>query len=141
MKTSPVLRSLLPALLAAVFPLTTLADEKTDGAVKAAEAWLALVDAGDFAASWAEAAPFFKEKVPEDTWVTMVASVRKPLGEVKSRKLDSAMFTTTLPGAPEGEYVVIQFKTDFAGKPESVETVTPMKDAKGVWRVSGYYIR
>jgi hypothetical protein len=71
----------------------------------------------------------------------MVSSVRKPVGEVKSRELVGAKFTTTLPGGPEGEYVVIQFKTNFADKPDSVETITPMKDDKGTWRVSGYFIK
>jgi hypothetical protein len=141
MKTPHLSRPLLAMILFAAAPLASLADEKTDAAVKAAEQWLALVDAGDYAASWAEAAPFFKEQVAEDAWLTLVSAVRAPLGKAASRKLESSMFTTTLPGAPDGEYVVIQFKTDFANKPGSVETVTPMKDDKGVWRVSGYFVR
>lgn len=118
-----------------------LADEKTDQGVAAAKTWLGLVDAKKYNESWAEAAPFFKESVSEDVWVKMVSSVRGPLGEVKSRELLAAQFATVLPGAPAGEYVVIQFKTAFQNKPAAVETVTPMKDDKGVWRVSGYYIK
>ncbi len=128
------------ALIAAT-PFLSRAEEDTADAVKAAEAWLAIVDAGDYATSWAEAAPFFKEKVAEDQWVKMITPVREPLGKAESRKLLGAQFTTTLPGAPDGKYVVIQFKTDFANKPGSVETVTPMMDAEGTWRVSGYFIR
>jgi len=45
------------------------------------------------------------------------------------------------PGAPDGEYVVIQYDSSFENKTEAVETVTPMLDPDGVWRVSGYYIR
>jgi hypothetical protein len=63
------------------------------------------------------------------------------LGEAASREVLGAQFMTELPGAPAGEYVVIQFKTDFANKPGSIETITPMKDAQGAWRVSGYYIK
>jgi ribosomal protein S17E len=37
--------------------------------------------------------------------------------------------------------VVIQFKTSFEHNPDAVETVTPMKDSDGQWRVSGYYIK
>jgi len=51
-----------------------------------------------------------------------------------------AQLTTTLPGTPEGEYVVIQFKTNYANKPDSVETITPML-ADVSWRVSGYFIK
>jgi len=48
---------------------------------------------------------------------------------------------TSMPGAPDGEYVVIQFESSFANKESAVETVTPMKGEDGVWRVSGYYIK
>jgi hypothetical protein len=48
---------------------------------------------------------------------------------------------TTMPGAPDGEYVVIQYQTTFEHKNSAVETVTPMLDNDGQWRVSGYYIR
>jgi hypothetical protein len=51
------------------------------------------------------------------------------------------MYTTTLPGAPDGEYVVIQYQSSFGKKNLAVETVTPMLDQDGVWRVSGYFIR
>lgn len=117
------------------------ADSRTDAAVEAAEAWLGLVDAGKYKESWSEAAPFFKERVGEEEWVKMVSLARTPFGALKSRELMNARYLTSLPGAPDGEYVVIQFKTSFENKAEAVETVTPMKDDKGTWRVSGYYIK
>ena len=49
---------------------------------------------------------------------------RAPLGAMKSRTPKSATSTTTLPGAPGGEYVVFQFTTSFEQKPAAVETVT-----------------
>jgi hypothetical protein len=36
---------------------------------------------------------------------------------------------------------VIQFATSFENKKTAVETVTPMRDGDGAWRVSGYFIR
>jgi hypothetical protein len=36
---------------------------------------------------------------------------------------------------------VIQFATSFENKQSAVETVTPMRDSDGTWRVSGYYVR
>lgn len=141
MNTIALLRTLLIATAVAASSVVCQADEKTDQGVKAAESWLALVDAKEYKKSWEEAAPVFKGQVSEKDWDKMVSSVRKPLGDVKSRELLGAQFTTTLPGAPDGEYVVIQFKTNFVDKPESVETVVPMKDEKGAWRVSGYFIK
>jgi hypothetical protein len=66
---------------------------------------------------------------------------RQPLGKVKSRQLMSRKYTKTLPGAPDGEYVVIQYKSSFENKKVAIETVTPMLDKDGNWRVSGYYIK
>ena len=110
-------------------------------AQKAAEAWLALVDQGNYGASWDEAAAMFKEKVPRAQWVAMAGKARSPLGALASRSLIGARFMRELPQAPDGEYVVIQYSASFAKKAKAVETVTPMKDPDGVWRVSGYYVR
>jgi hypothetical protein len=135
-------------LAAAIFGMTLLArgaPGSEEGAVEAAEtsakAWLALVDAGNYGASWREASALFKKQVSEEQWKAAVASARQPFGAMTSRRLGSARYARSLPGAPDGEYVVIQFDTSFEKKKEAVETVTPMKDADGVWRVSGYYIR
>jgi hypothetical protein len=45
----------------------------------------------------------------------------------------------SLPGAPDGEYVVIQYETQFEHHTPA-ETVTPMLDKDGAWKVSGYFI-
>ncbi|KPJ71393.1 hypothetical protein AMJ52_08655, partial [candidate division TA06 bacterium DG_78] len=63
------------------------------------------------------------------------------LGKLVSRTVKSAKYTTSLPGAPDGEYVVIQYEASFENKQSAIETVTPMKDTDGAWRVSGYYIK
>ena len=120
--------------------------EKMDGAgtdegVAASDSWLAVVDAKRYDESWEQACTFFKGVVPKDQWVGQIAGVRGPLGSVLSREVASAEYTTKLPGAPDGEYVVIQYQTSFQNKANAVETVTPMRDPDGVYRVSGYYIR
>lgn len=108
---------------------------------KAAQAWLATVDAGKYAESWDEAAALFKGAVSRTDWVAALDQVRKPLGKIVSRKLRGSKFTTDIPGAPPGEYVIIQYDTTFANAAGKTETITPMKDKDGVWRVSGYYIK
>jgi hypothetical protein len=110
-------------------------------AARAAESWLALVDSGHYADSWTQAASLFRAKITAAQWEKAVRSAREPLGKLVSRKLVSAQFTRTLPGAPDGEYVVLRYDTAFENKKSSVETVTPMKDSDGAWRVSGYYIQ
>src|SRR5262245_50353821 len=112
-----------------------------DAAQQAVESWIRLVDSGKYADSWDEAAQLFKEKLTKPQWESAVQSVRTPLGKVTSRKLRSANYTKTLPGAPDGEYVVIQYETSFENKKSATETITPMKDKDGQWRVSGYFIK
>jgi len=140
MKTTSIVKSLLLTCAVGIFTATAQADEKTDAAVAAAKQWLALVDTKEYKKSWEEAAPFFKKRVTENDWVKMINLARGPFGDVKSRELMGAKYTTSLPGAPDGEYVVIQFHTDFANKADSVETITPMKADKN-WKVSGYFIK
>jgi len=112
-----------------------------DAAVAAAQSWLKTIDEGGYAASWDTAAGFFKRALAQGQWEQSLTAVRTPLGALVSRDLISATYKTSLPGAPDGEYMVLQFKTSFENKRNAVETVTPMKDEDGAWRVSGYYIK
>jgi hypothetical protein len=110
-------------------------------ASEAAGAWLELVDAGSFGESWREAAALFQAAVSEADWEKTAQAGRTPFGKMVSRKVKSQQYATSLPGAPDGEYVVIQYDTAFENKASAVETVTPMLDKDGKWRVSGYYIK
>jgi Protein of unknown function (DUF4019) len=103
--------------------------------------WLALVDSQKYADGWQKAAQMFKGAVSKEQWQSMMRASRDPLGKMLSRKLKSAIYTKTLPGAPDGEYVVIQYDSRFEHKQSAVETVTPMLDKDGKWRVSGYFIK
>ena len=69
------------------------------------------------------------------------SGVRAPLGKLVSRELASKQYATELPGAPDGEYVIIQFATSFENKKTAVETITPMLAPGGSWKVSGYFIK
>jgi hypothetical protein len=82
-------------------------------AITASGAWLSLVDEGNYAESWNQAAGLFKAAVTKEQWQNTVRAVRVPLGKVVARKLKSKQYTKTLPGAPDGEYVVIQYETMF----------------------------
>ena len=117
------------------------AEDATTAADKAAQEWLALVDAGRYADSWSEASQVFKNGVSRADWKNAVESVRAPLGALKSRTLQSADAKTELPGVPKGEYVVLTYRADYEHKSAATETITPARDADGHWRIAGYYIR
>jgi Protein of unknown function (DUF4019) len=103
--------------------------------------WLALVDDGKYDSSWDAAAGLLRNTVTKEQFAQKVAAGRKPLGKVLSRVLKWARFMTNVPGAPDGNYVVLKYDTSFENKKSATETLAPMLDKDGKWRVSGYYIK
>jgi len=116
-------------------------EQATAAAIEEAKSWLQLVDEGEYAQSWTQAARYFRNNVGEEQWEKAVGPVRKPLGKVLSREVKNSTYTTQVPGAPDGKYVIIQFETSFENKRSAVETITPVLEPDGKWHVSGYYIK
>jgi hypothetical protein len=110
-------------------------------AVQSAEKWLALVDEGRYGESWDEAAGIFRNALSKEKWVEMVGGLRPRFGKVLERNVKTKTYKTSVPGAPDGEYVVIKFQTKFEHKATAIETVTPSKGKDDTWRISGYFIK
>ena len=106
----------------------------------AAAAWLALVDAGDYGASWTQASTLMQGHVTQAQWQAAASAARDPLGSVVSRRVTSVKATDTLPGVPDGHYAVLTYATTFAHKASATETVTMVEDGD-VWKTAGYFIR
>ena len=136
------LRRLMIMATVALFTNVQAQDAQDIGsATTAAQQWLGLTDTQQYAATYSTAAPAFQQAIKQKDWEQAVQAARKPLGEVKQRTMKSATFAKDLPGAPRGDYVVIVYGTAFANQAVAVETVTPMRDADGKWKVSGYFVR
>ena len=101
---------------------------------------LALMDDEKYGNTWTEAASSFKQAVQQPQWENMARSVRKPLGKPAGRTLKSAKYTQSLPNAPAGEYVVLQYQTAFATV-AATETVTMVLDTDKQWRTAGYFVK
>lgn len=122
-----------------LFGLAAFSRESPQQAAEKAEAdWLALVDTGQYNQSWANAAELFKTSMSEAKWDDIISRLRKQTGPLKSRKL--AAYTDILPDAPPGKYLVFQYNTSFVAG-AFVETVTPMQEKDGTWKVSGYFVK
>jgi opacity protein-like surface antigen len=135
-------KSLAGVILLFCLSYAAHADEAAEkAATAAAQAWLAQIDSGSHATSWKEASGYFRGASTEKSWVDALNGVRKPLGKLVSRKLTKAQNAQSLPGAPDGNYVVMQFDTSFANKKDAVETVTFMREKDGKWKAAGYYIK
>ena len=143
------LRSIVPiaTLLALAHPsgLAAQAIPDTVAAIKAAEEatrnWLSIVDKDQVEQSWEEAALAFQMAVTKAKWAESLRSARGAIEPFAGRQQIMARYTTELPGAPRGEYVVFQYRTTVAGGHQVIETVIPMRDGSRGWRVSGYFVR
>lgn len=102
--------------------------------------WLALIDAGNYRETYASLASLAAGAVTEDQWGAAIMAARKPLGELRSRRFRKTEAMTSVPGLPDGEYVIFQFATAFENKKEAIETFVLMKEG-GDWKPVGYFIQ
>ena len=142
MRYADMLRS--ATLIVTLMLIATVATAKK-GELETAQAsalsWLALTDDQHFQSSWNAASTFFQEAISESDWVLSLTAARSSFGGLESRQLASATFSRTMPGAPDGRYVVFQFDTSFENKQAASETLSMIKDEDDVWKVAGYFIK
>ena len=116
-------------------------DSTKNLAIIASNSWLKLLDEGKYQESWEKASSLFKNSISKKHWEDALNGFLPNFGIVIQREFISAEFKTTLPGVPDGQYVIISYKTEFKNKNNSIETVTPMLDKDNIWRVSGYFVK
>ena len=102
---------------------------------RSARDWLVLVDAGRWDESWRATGASFQKLNTARAWANASQRVRVPLGPVLSR---TELSQESVPAPPHG-YEMIKFRTSFANKPDTVETLTLVREG-GAWRVAGYLI-
>ena len=137
-------RRVMVRLLAALYAVPWLAEASADSTTEAqaaGKAWLSMLDAVDYAGTWSSAASSFKSAIAAHAWQQAAQAARQPLGVVKARQQKSATSTRSLPGAPDGQYVVFLFDTNFENKAHGTETMTLAQDQDGQWRVAGYFVK
>ena len=110
-------------------------------ALDAAQAWLETIDLVRYPQSWDMSSVLFQKAVNQEEWVNILSVIRNPLGQTNQREQVFIENYTELPNAPDGEYIIIQYQTDFENRPGSFETVTMMLEEDGTWKGAGYYIR
>ncbi|MCL1125044.1 DUF4019 domain-containing protein [Shewanella surugensis] len=130
-------KNLIAALLVLLSPFAW--SQQSTGS-EPAKQWLTIIDTGAYAESWQKAGSLFKTQLSQQRWVETLQGIRAPLGEVISRSEFSAGNFSSLPGAPDGEYVVLQYQTRFQNKAASTEILTLSKKS-GQWLTVGYFIK
>jgi hypothetical protein len=115
-----------------------IAEERA--AERQALGFLGYLDHGRYADSYAYTGMLIRTQLDRDAYAKQLEKARAGVGALLSRELIDASYSTTVPGAPEGQYVVLHYGASFANRQQAEETLT-LAFAKGYWRVSGYYIK
>ena len=127
-------------LLLAACPFAVAQSLPEAAAEQADHEWLQWIDRAEYNDAFQHAAKAMQSGT-EAEFARAISQTRAPLGPLASRKLRGAKETTTLPGAPDGQYVVTQYDSSFAHKRSAVETVIAVEEPDKVWRVTGYFIK
>lgn len=105
-----------------------------------AEHWLGLLDGGlasETWESWDDLAAVMKDGRTRQDWANDIGKPRVALGTLVTRKLQSATYSTSVRGAPEGAYVTVIFLCQFTKALPVLETVL-LSVEDGKWRIAGY---
>lgn len=110
--------------------------DQTEQAREAADAWLALFDADDIEATYEMAAETFKTQVEMQDWEAQAAQVKQAVGELDGRTYMETTYADELPQAPEGDYMIVQYDTQYANL-NVTEFVILVLD-EDTWRMVGF---
>lgn len=131
--------SILLGLLFALLSGCSSDTPAVDSAEAAAQAFLDLIDDGDYAQTWSEASPWLKEHVEAEEWAVHAGNYRRPLGNVSDRSLQSVEYDDAPEDMPAGEYAFVVFDTSLEDDASATELVGLMLDRESKWRVIGYH--
>jgi hypothetical protein len=132
---------LIAALFSRPSPASAQDDASIKQAVAAAESFLSLLDNGKYEESWETSAEAFRKAVSKEQWKAAAGQVRGSVGSLSSRKLMSGADAPKAGSNAQGEFVVVKFQSAFSKLPNAIETVSPMRDTDGKYRVSGYFVK
>ncbi len=136
---------MLTLAAAALFLVPSIVQNDTNGGTtqsvpsdaeveSAALTWLALLDAGDWEASYAATASSFRKANTLKLWSDTAEKVQSGLGKTLSREY---IGQDDVP-SPQG-ITIVKFRTDFANRAGVVETISLVRE-DGAWKVAGIYV-
>ena len=122
-------------------PTTPVVDTRSDetAARQSVDAWLALLDAGNYAEAYEATGSFFRESVTAEEFRDTVEGRLALLGAFESRTLSSTRRLTAVPDAPPGDYFVFEFDGVYELRPNARERVTAVSESDE-WPVVGIYL-
>ena len=116
-------------------------DPQVSEARRVALEWLSVVDADNATASYAAAADKFRRAMTQEQWATALSQARAQFGPLQRRTFAGAQKADEIPNKPEGEFMVLFFRSGFAKRETVMEQVTVERERDGKLRIIGYSLR
>src|SRR5690349_19775302 len=110
-----------------------LDEAATQNILDTSRQWLALVDAGAFAESWAHAAGRVRPWHTRERFEAVTKKFFTEHGKPTSRNFKSITSEYRVPNSPEGEYVVVSYETKTEREEKPLREFTLMENEEGVW--------
>ena len=122
-------------------PVTPPRDMRSDedAARQSVDAWLSLLDAGDFSEAYEATGSLFRESMTAEEFRNSMEERLALLGALESRTLSSTQRLTTVPDAPPGDYFVFEFDGVYELRPNARERVTAVSESDE-WPVVGLFL-
>jgi len=108
-------------------------------ALASATSFLKLVDTRQYSKAYLSFSKLTQKAATPDAFVNNMKSVQDQIGDPTSRKVLAKNFVHEVPGAPRGDYWIIDYDTNFSKKGPSVERVTAVLEGKS-WKIGGYLL-
>jgi hypothetical protein len=119
---------------------TPASEEKYYVGKEQGEAWLKLVDAGNYDESWNVASDLLKMTMKQGEWTNYLDKIRGPLGKVTSRTLEEMRVAHNPQGLPATDYLVLAYRTIFSNK-NGQELLIMIQVSDDQWRPMSYFIK
>lgn len=114
---------LLIILLAVLPALPVGAEPSQEDLSRRADSFLMLLDQGLYKDAWQTMSALFQAINDQDQWQRRHHAIRTAYGALSSRQIHLISERQTFTLSPDGQYVIVQFKTIFANKAGSAETL------------------
>ncbi|PLX89174.1 MAG: hypothetical protein C0618_02135 [Desulfuromonas sp.] len=126
-----------------VFPMLREkpAPEKAEVATRVANDFFALIDVDRFEASWDSGSSLLQQKTSRKDWVKNLTTIRKQFGPLIDRAQAKSRYTTSAKDSPDGEYIILDYASQFKNHPDAKESIIVTFEKDNVWRVAGYHLQ
>lgn len=112
----------------------------SSAALLQAEAFVAVIDKGDYLSAYASGLPFIRFQARQDEWIADQEMAVEFLGKVIDRQLMTVRSRDSYPGLPDGNYLVVSYESRTEHKVKAIEVLLLSQQNQG-WQVCRYSVR